>query len=194
MERSSRILTLPNVLTLVRLAFIPVILFFLLKDDLSWALILFVAAGVSDLLDGLLARWLKQKTLFGTYLDPVADKLLLSSSFLVLAISGQVPWLVSGLVLARDLGIFVAVVVLVLTTNLREFSPSFLGKVNTAVQLVAVYAVLLDGVYGFSWLHLLREMVLILTPVVVVANAIQYAYLTLRKLRARARPAPATSR
>ncbi len=193
MPSSPRILTLPNLLTLLRLAFIPLILYFLWVDHVKWALILFVAAGVSDLLDGRLARWLGQKTLVGMYMDPIADKLLLSSSFLMLAITGQVRWLVTGVVLARDLAILVAVVVLVLATELREFAPSFLGKVNTAVQLVTVYAVLLDAVYGFGWLHLVREGLLVLTPVVAVANGIQYGYLTLRKLR-RPRPAPAASR
>jgi cardiolipin synthase len=193
MPSSPRILTLPNLLTLLRLAFIPLILYLLWVDRVKWALILFVAAGVSDLLDGRLARWLGQKTLVGMYMDPIADKLLLSSSFLMLAITGQMPWLVTGVVLGRDLAIMVAVVVLVLATELREFAPSFLGKVNTAVQLVAVYAVLLDAVYGFGWLHLAREGLLVLTPVVAVANGIQYGYLTLRKLR-RPRPAPATSR
>ena len=193
MGQRAQVLSLPNLLTLLRLAIIPLILFFLLKNEWNWALGLFLVAGVTDSLDGLLARWLRQKTPLGMYLDPVADKLLLSSCFLVLALNGQVPWLVSGLVLARDVTLIVAVVVLLLTTEIRQFPPSALGKANTAVQVAAVFAVLLDAVYGSAWLHQARRILLLLTPVVVVGSGFQYARLTARKLRARRSPLAATT-
>ncbi len=194
MERSRRILTLPNVLSLLRLAFIPLILFFMLKGDLTRALIFFVGAGITDGLDGLLARLLQQKTLFGMYLDPIADKLLLSSSFLVLALTGEVRWLVTGVVLARDLVIIVGVAVLVLTTDIRQFPPSMLGKANTTVQIAAVFFLLLDEVYGFRWLHYSRGILLLMAPILAAASGIQYAYRTARILRARPREAPAPTR
>ena len=174
--RSARILTIPNFLSLLRLFCIPLILLFMWERDLHWALILFVAAGVSDALDGMLARLLKQKTLFGMYLDPAADKLLLSSSFLVLALTGEVSWLVAGLVLGRDAVLVAGVVVLVLTTQARRFPPSALGKANTAVQVAAVFVLLLDEVYAYRWLHLLRLGLLGLTLVLAALSGTQYVH------------------
>src|SRR5512140_1556135 len=130
-QRSSRILTLPNVLTILRLCCIPLVLLFMWENDLRWALLLFLAAGVTDFFDGLTARLLRQQSMLGMYLDPIADKLLLSSSFLVLARTGQIPWIVSGMVLARDAGIIIICLVLMATRRMRRFPPSFLGKVNT---------------------------------------------------------------
>ncbi len=189
-ERSHHILTVPNSFTILRLALIPVILWQMLGGRFGWALGLSVAAGVSDFLDGLSARALHQKSLFGMYLDPVADKLLLSSSFLVLAITGQVRWVVAGLVLGRDAIMIVTVVVLVLTTSLRRFPPTLLGKANTLFQMVAVYAVMLDIVYGGEWLRLTRRGLMVLVAVLVIASAVQYTLLTVRKLADRGRVAP----
>ncbi len=186
-DRSSRILTVPNVFTVIRLGFIPFVLRAMLHGDLKAALILFLAAGITDFLDGTTARLLKQKTLLGMYLDPIADKLLLSSSFLVLAITGEVPWLVTGFVLGRDLAIIITAIVLMATTPLRRFPPNFLGKANTAIQLAAVFAVLLD-IYGVEWIHLTRQVLLVMTPVLVVASAVHYAYRTLQMLRRRTAP------
>jgi cardiolipin synthase len=186
---SSRILTVPNVLSLFRLGCLPLILLFLYQHDLRWALILFVVAGVTDFLDGLLARLLHQRTLFGMYLDPIADKLLLTSCFLVLAITGEMPWVVTGLVLARDLVIVTTVGVLIFATDIRRFRPTRLGKANTAVQVAAIFAVLLDPVYAWRWVHYARQALVVLTTVLVLASGIHYAYVTLRKVRRRRRAA-----
>ncbi len=185
MERSAQILTLPNLLSLLRLLAIPLVLLFMLERDLTWALIFFVGAGLTDNLDGLLARLLRQKTVFGMYLDPIADKLLISSSFLVLAITGEVPWLVTGLVLARDLAIILVAVVMMLATDIRQFPPTILGKANTSVQMAAILAVLLHAVYGLAWLASLRQLFVWATPVLAVASGLQYAYRTVRWLRER---------
>ena len=97
----------PNQLTLLRLIFIPFVVISVVEDRYGWALALFVLAGLSDALDGLLARLLKQKTALGQYLDPIADKLLLSTLFLVLAFEHRIPWYVTVLVFSRDLGILI---------------------------------------------------------------------------------------
>ena len=165
-----------------------------MKNNLGWALRLFLIAGISDALDGLLARRLRQKTQVGKYLDPLADKLLLSSCFLVLAWNGRVPWLVSGLVLARDVTMLVAVVVLFLAAGIRPFTPTSLGKANTAVQVAAIFAVLLEAVYGSAWVSQGRGVLLLLTPVLVVGSGLQYALLTARRLRRRPSPLPAATR
>jgi cardiolipin synthase len=150
---------------------------------MHWALIIFVVAGVTDFFDGLTARLLHQQTVLGMYLDPIADKLLLSSCFVVLAITREIPWAVTGLVLARDVGIISGAIVLMRTTELRRFPPTRLGKANTAVQLGAVFAVLVDPVYAATWFHYLRLALVGATPVLVIASGIHYTYLTLIKLR-----------
>jgi cardiolipin synthase len=190
-ERSTRVFTVPNLLTIIRLGFIPLILAAMWREDLKTALVLFLAAGVTDFLDGLTARLLNQRTVLGLYLDPIADKLLLSSSFLVLAITGQVPWIVTGLVLARDGAIIVVALVVMAATDIRRFPPNFLGKANTTVQLAAVFAVMLD-IYGIEWIHRTRQVLLLATPILAVFSGFDYAYLLVQRLRRR--PAPQTTR
>jgi CDP-diacylglycerol--glycerol-3-phosphate 3-phosphatidyltransferase len=106
---------------------------------------LFVVAGLTDLLDGLLARLLKQYTMLGQYLDPVADKLLLSTLFLVLTYKDLIPARVTAMVLGRDVGILVVAAILYATVGRREFRPSLVGKGSTLAQIAAVAAVLLQA-------------------------------------------------
>ncbi len=109
----------------------------------AWRLILFVLAGMSDGLDGLLARTLKQQTVLGQYLDPIADKLLLSTIFLVLSILHKIPWKYTVVVFSRDISILAASAVLFAIAGLRDFRPSMFGKANTFAQVAAVFFVLL---------------------------------------------------
>jgi phosphatidylglycerophosphate synthase len=117
----SQILSFPNQLTLMRMMFLPFIVIKLVEGHYSSALILFVLAGFSDGLDGLLARTLKQQTTLGQYLDPIADKLLLSTVFLVLSILHQIPWKFTVLVFSRDISILAASAVLYAIAGLRDF-------------------------------------------------------------------------
>src|SRR4029077_6959574 len=123
----SQLLTAPNQLTLLRMMFLPFIVMNLVSGHYRWALILFVLAGLSDGLDGLLARILKQQTLLGQYLDPIADKLLLSTMFLVLSILHKIPWKFTVLVFSRDICIVAASAVLFMIAGLRNFRPSLFG-------------------------------------------------------------------
>lgn len=151
---SSRIITLPNLLTMFRMALIPVFVSLLFYQKFMWALAVFVAAGVTDGLDGLLARRFNQKSQLGTILDPIADKLLLVTSFIVLSlpsISPQqpppshlpVPFWVTAAVISRDIFIVVGAAAINIVTGFRGFRPSQLGKVNTAVQILAIVAILI---------------------------------------------------
>ncbi len=133
----------PNQLTLLRLVFIPFIVISVLDADYRWALALFVLAGLSDGLDGLLARLLHQKTVLGQFLDPIADKLLLSTLFLVLSFVHKVPWYITVLVLSRDVCIVAISATIYATTAFRAFRPSLYGKANTVVQVAAIFFVLL---------------------------------------------------
>ncbi len=182
-EPGDRILTLPNAFTFLRVALLPVILWAILEQRFALAFWLLIAGGISDFLDGYLARLLKQTSTLGLYLDPIADKLLLSSSFLVLSMADeQIPWIVTGLVLARDATIIITVVVLVLSTNLRKFPPSFLGKANTVMQLIGVYVVLGDIVLRWQVLHWARTACMFLVAAMVIASGTQYSFQMLKRV------------
>src|SRR5881394_523860 len=121
---AGRILTVPNQLTFLRLGFLPLFIILLLYRSYSWALAILILAALTDGLDGLLARSLNQKTALGAYLDPIADKLLLSSSFLLLAFKRQLAWWLTILVLSRDVLILIVAVVILLISGYRPFPPS----------------------------------------------------------------------
>jgi cardiolipin synthase len=149
---SSKIINLPNLLTMFRMVLIPVFVSLLFYQKFGWALAVFMLAGLTDGLDGLFARRFDQKTQLGTILDPIADKLLLVSSFIVLSmpsISPQplprhfpVPFWVTAAVISRDIFIIVGAVAINIVTGFKSFRPSWLGKVNTAIQIFAIAAIL----------------------------------------------------
>jgi len=151
------IFTAPNQLTLLRLIFVPFIIITIFDHHYGWALIIFLVAGVSDGVDGLLARLLHQRTKLGEYLDPVADKLLLSTLFIVLSIVGKINWRVTALVMTRDVFILVIAALLYAVTSYRDFRPSLFGKVNTLAQIVTVVAVLLYEVDPMRWVWYTRR-------------------------------------
>ncbi len=144
---------MPNQITLLRLVFIPLIVISVLDGNYRHGLWLLAVAGLSDAVDGLLARVLRQKTELGLYLDPVADKLLLSTMFIVLTATGDIPLRVTILVFSRDVVIIIVASVLYATNTARDFRPSLLGKANTAVQILLAATVLaeLAFVVGFGW-------------------------------------------
>src|ERR1700704_2009533 len=136
----------------MRLFIIPFLVIEILDGHYRIAFALFILAGISDALDGLLARWLSQKTTLGQYLDPIADKLLLSTLFVVLTHVGLIPRYVTVLVFSRDLGILLISTLLFATGTLRDFRPSLFGKLNTLVQIIALIAVFCHKI--FAWHHL----------------------------------------
>ena len=149
----NRYRTAPNLLTLLRICLAPFLVAAILEKRFALSFGLFLAAGLTDALDGLLARLLKQRTMLGQYLDPVADKLLLSTLFLVLMHQGLIPMRVTVLVFGRDVGILVVAAILFAATGRREFRPSLLGKANTLAQVAAVAAVLLHQLTALHWVE-----------------------------------------
>jgi len=127
----------PNLLTMMRLFVLPFLVIQILDAHWRIAFALLWIAGISDGLDGLLARMLHQSTRLGEYLDPIADKALLSTLFLVLTHVGVIPLYVTVLVFSRDLGILLISTLLYVTNTLRDFRPTWLGKLSTAVQILA---------------------------------------------------------
>ncbi len=180
----SQLLTFPNQLTLLRMMFLPFIINYLVDGKYKWALILFVIAGCSDGLDGFLARTLDQKTLLGQYLDPIADKLLLSTTFMVLSILHKIPWKFTVLVFSRDISILAASAVLYAIAGLRDFRPSIFGKANTFAQVAAVFFVMLLQIYPIRWIYIARLTFLRAVFAFTIISAIHYVILVGRRLRA----------
>lgn len=145
-------LTVANQLTLLRMLLIPALVILVIYGMNGWALVVFVAAGVTDALDGLLARWWGQPTTLGALLDPMADKLLLISTFVVLTLPAldlpnRFPVWLTVLVISRDVIIVVTVAVVNFAIGRRTFPPSMLGKVATLIYILTVAVTLL-----FNWL------------------------------------------
>jgi cardiolipin synthase (CMP-forming) len=189
----SQLLTFPNQLTLLRMMFLPFIVIRMLDGHYSWALVLFVLAGFSDGLDGLLARTLKQQTLLGQYLDPIADKLLLSTMFLVLSILHKIAWKFTVVVFSRDISILAASAVLYAIAGLRDFRPSIFGKANTFAQIAAVFFVLLFEVHNSSWIGIGRRFFLRATFTFTIVSALHYVLLVGQRLRAHTPATPPAS-
>src|ERR1700758_1626728 len=142
-----RIWTVPNQLTLLRLGFLPIFLSLISYERYQWALLVLVISGLSDLFDGWLARRLNQRSSLGAYLDPIADKLLLSSSFVILALKQKIAWWPTIIVLSRDTLILVVAVVIILISGYRPFPPSIYGKLTTFFQIILVFSVVLSAAY-----------------------------------------------
>jgi cardiolipin synthase (CMP-forming) len=153
------ILTVPNLLTLLRMALIPVFASLLYYGYSALALGVFLAAGLSDGLDGFIARRFKQESELGTIIDPIADKLLMTTAFIILTMPNvmqparhlPVPFWVTAAVIGRDVLIVTVAGAINIMTGFRGFKPSWLGKASTFVQVVAVGLILLSPVAGLSF-------------------------------------------
>jgi cardiolipin synthase (CMP-forming) len=174
----------PNLLTLMRICLAPFLVAAILEGQYKLGFILFVAAGLTDALDGALARVLKQRSMLGHYLDPVADKLLLSTLFLVLLHKGLMPVTVTVLVFGRDVAILLVAALLYMAVGRREFHPSIFGKANTLAQIAAVSAVLLQQLTPAYWVFLARKVSLDATIVLTVASGLHYAWIVSRRSNA----------
>jgi cardiolipin synthase (CMP-forming) len=174
----------PNLLTLLRLSFIPFVVSSILDGRYEIALALFVLAGITDALDGVLARALGQRTKLGEYLDPIADKLLISTLFLVLSVMHRIPWSVTAVVFGRDIIILVVCALVYITTPLRDFSPTFYGKANTVAQIVTLGATILHEVVSWSWVFRVKRLGLWIVFALTIFSALHYVYLLSVRLRA----------
>src|SRR5207248_9644436 len=171
-------------LSLKRLTFLRLVLIRTVEGDFTGAFILFGLAGMSDGLDGLLARRLKQQTLLGQYLDPIADQLLLSTVFLVLSIVHKIPRKFTVMVFSRDICILLVSAVLYAIAGLRDFRPSIFGKANTFAQLAAVVFVMLLQVHYVKWVWVAEKTFLRATFAFTIVSGLHYVYLVGRRLHA----------
>lgn len=127
-----------NLITILRIVLTPVFTVLVIERKYGWALVVLAGAGLSDGLDGLVARWFKQETALGVALDPIADKLFAGAAFLTLSYRHALPWWLTILVLGRDVAILVTALIFSLLAGYRPFRPSFLGKTSTCFQLAAL--------------------------------------------------------
>jgi cardiolipin synthase (CMP-forming) len=192
-----RIWTVPNQITLLRLGFLPIFLILISYEHYRWALAVLVLAGLSDGIDGLLARQLNQRSSLGAYLDPIADKLLLSSSFVILAFKKEIAWWLTIIVLSRDVLILVVAVVIILIWGYRPFPPSLLGKMTTFFQIVLVFTVVLGAGYPNAFLGSMKQVLIYFVTALATVSAFQYSVSIARNLSSPAplaKPGPAADR
>jgi len=171
---AAHLLNLPNILTLCRLGSIPIFLSFLSKHRYTAALYVFIAAAITDSLDGTVARWFDSRTELGAFLDPFADKLMLVSAFVVMTIEGDFPGWLLIVVGIRDIVIVFGYLMLSFFTGERiPVRPSYLGKSSTFLQLACVTGALLriGPVYPAYWYALLY-----LTVAVTALSGVHYMY------------------
>jgi len=177
-----RIWTVPNQITLLRLGFLPFFLILVIYEEFRWALLVLVFVALTDAIDGFLARRLRQKSALGAYLDPIADKLLLSSSFVVLAMAKKIAWWLTILVLSRDILLLVVAAVILIIQGYRPFPPSLLGKATTFFEIALVFFVIFVAAFpnerGPVFIHYLGWVV----AVFVITSGFHYAVSIARRL------------
>ena len=181
-RRANPLRMAPNLLTLLRIFLAPFLVIAVFERRFALAFALFLVAACTDAMDGLLARWLRQRTMLGQYLDPVADKLLLSSLFLVLTRMGILDPRVTVVVFGRDIGMLLTAAILYRTTNLRDFHPSLLGKANSFSQLVTIGVVLLNLIYQQPWVTSARVAMIDATIFLTVASGFHYAWVASQRI------------
>ncbi|PTE07380.1 CDP-alcohol phosphatidyltransferase family protein [Mesorhizobium helmanticense] len=174
-------MTIPNLITIMRLVLVPAVVLAMLNMRWDWAFAGFLVAGISDGVDGFIARHFNQQSQLGAYLDPMADKLLLVSVFVVMGFIGELPlWLVVTMV-SRDALIVCAVLLSTVMAHPVEMKPLFVSKANTAIQIALAAVVLGELAFGIR-LDPLRPALIILSGVLTVASAAAYLVAWLRHM------------
>jgi cardiolipin synthase len=173
-------LTIPNIITLIRILLTPLFVIFLIQGDYPRALAVFVLAGLSDLADGLIARVWHQKSRLGSYLDPLADKLLMAASFLTLSIYREIPPWLTVVVISRDLALALGVLIVRLADIPLVIKPSLAGKWTTTLQVVTVFLVLVGKLWPFP--RLVLWVFFWATGILTTISGIHYLYGGLKML------------
>lgn len=166
-------MTIPNFISLGRLLTVPVIIWLILTQHMQAAFFLFILAGISDILDGLLARAFREQSIIGSYLDPIADKILLMGVFVTLGTQALLPlWLII-LILFRDVLIVGGVLLLILFEKNLRLKPSLISKINTLVQIILISYILTVEAFGigFPWMH---SLLIILTTITTTLSGMGY--------------------
>ncbi len=165
-------MTIPNLITTLRIILVPIFVIYLMNDEFLSALTVFIIAGVSDGIDGLVARIFNQKSRLGAYLDPMADKILLVAAFIILAVRGFIPAWLTVIVITRDVLILLGVLFLFLQNNEFHIRPSIISKINTCLQMGTVFLVLAQETLDF--LTHLTPWVFWVTALLTIASGLGY--------------------
>lgn len=169
--------TIPNLISVLRMGLVPLFIIAVLEGQSLRALILFLVAGLTDALDGFIARFANQQSLLGAYLDPIADKILLTAAYVSLTIPSlnhgvQIPVWITVLVIGRDVLLVVVALILYLAGGIRKFPVTILSKINTTVQVAAVLVVLLSAL--LPHLEAIATTLLYLVAVLTVSSGLDY--------------------
>lgn len=175
MSRYQSSISIPNILTLLRILLTPLFVILLLGEHYNLALIIFILASLSDGLDGLIARCLNQRTAIGAYLDPLADKLLLVSAYIGLVVLDVIPDWVAVIVISRDVIISLGIAVFTMTGKNYEVRPSLISKFTTTAQILTVILALFDP--DQSRLALIHLPILWATSAVTIISGLHYIYI-----------------
>lgn len=173
-------LSIPNLLSLLRMGLVPLFIIAVTRGETTRALAIFVLAGLTDGLDGLIARFWNQRTLLGAYLDPIADKLLLTAAYVALAIPSlnpalTIPLWVTILVIGRDILIVVTAGLAYVALGIRSFPPNWLSKLNTVVQVAAIFLLLAHlALPLWPTVETLARAFLLAVPFFTVASGLSY--------------------
>ena len=178
----ARIWTVPNQITLLRLGFLPFFLILVSYEEYRWGLLVLVFVALTDATDGYLARRLHQKSALGAYLDPIADKLLLSSSFVALAMAKKIAWWLTILVLSRDILLLVVAAVILIIQGYRPFPPTLLGKATTFFEIALVFFVIFAAAYPNGRAPLIIHYLGLTVAAFVIVSGFHYAVTTARRL------------
>jgi len=171
---------IPNLITILRFLLVPPVAVLIVQGEYAWALLLFLIAGLSDGIDGFLARYFAWRTELGAVLDPLADKTLMITTYLLLGLQGHLPWWIAALVVVRDVVIILGALLYHRVTRRLEMHPSALSKFNTVVQVALVLLVLLH----LAWYPLDEGLVLGLAALMVVttfASGVHYVLVWSRR-------------
>ena len=168
---------LPNLLTILRLVVVPFVVYAIVSTRFQIAALLIFSAGLTDALDGFLARHYRWTSRTGAYLDPVADKLLLVASYVALGVQGAIPLWLMWLVLGRDCLILAMVATAFLLTTIRDFPPSLWGKLSTIVQVFTAFAIIAARAYNpverWSW----EPLLFLITAAITIGSGLHYVWI-----------------
>lgn len=174
-------INIPNILTIIRILLTPLFVIFLLRDMFSFALLVFSIAAVSDGLDGLLARYFNQYSVLGAYLDPIADKLLLVSAFVSLAVLKIIPPWLTVIVISRDIMIVIGILIFAMTDIPIEMKPSLVSKCTTVAQLFTIFLTLLDPQIPGG--QIIKQLLFWITAGLTITSGLHYIYFGLNVLQ-----------
>jgi cardiolipin synthase len=172
---------IPNLITIIRILLTPFFVILLLKGMFGLALAIFTVAGLSDALDGFIARYFNQRTILGAYLDPIADKILLSSAFIGLAVLSIIPGWLAVIVMSREVLIFTGIAVFTITEKKYKVRPSIVSKCTTAAQISTIIVSLLH--VNMTGLTTLGEVLYWLTAGLTVISGFHYIYIGMNILQ-----------